>query len=374
MNSEVSFFAGRLSSYTENWKLLGSNRFVISMIKGYSLEFKIPSIQDSIPKSRFLSPLETKDLQTMIQDLLNQGVICKCKSIDGEFVSQIFLVPKPDGRKRLIFNLKELNTFVLTKKFKMENIFNAMKLINKGDFLSTLDLKDAYYTVPMHKNFRKYLRFTFNGDIYEFTCLPFGLCTAPCVFTKLMKPVTRYLREKGIRLIIYLDDFLIIGSTYNECKRHFEFTKSLLESLGFIVNKKKSVLEPTNSLKFLGFMLNTADMTISLPLEKKSTIYNLCDSFLNKSSFSILELAKIIGTLVAATPAVPYGFAHIKFLERVKYRALARNRGNYNGKILLSSSMKIDLEWWRCQIMSSINFFPNDKYDLEIFTDASTTG
>lgn len=55
--------------------------------------------------------------------------------------------------------------------------------------MSTIDLKDAYYLVPVNKNHREYLKLEFNNKLYQFTCLPFGLSSSPFLFTKIMKTV-----------------------------------------------------------------------------------------------------------------------------------------------------------------------------------------
>lgn len=98
--------------------------------------------------------------------------------------------------------------------------------------MSSIDLKDAYYSVRIVKSDRKYLRFLFESVIYEFKCLPFGLNTAPYIFTKIMKSVISYLRELGYLSVNYLDDLLFLGKTYTMCLENVRITCSFLESLG----------------------------------------------------------------------------------------------------------------------------------------------
>ena len=85
--------------------------------------------------------------------------------------------------------------------------------------MGSLDLKDAFYLISIHESDRKFSRFNFYGVLYQFTCLPFGLCTSPYVFTKIMKPVINALRVRGFISVIYLDDILCIGDTYDSCKQ-----------------------------------------------------------------------------------------------------------------------------------------------------------
>lgn len=125
-----------------------------------------------------------------------------------------------------------------------------------------LDLKDAYLLVPIQTEDKKYLRFRYGRDIFQFNALPFGLSSAPFIFTKLCKPVINWLRSKGIRVVIYLDNYLIFGNSKKECEKNTKLTISLLTFLGFVINRKKSDLIPKNSCKFLGMIINSNEMTI----------------------------------------------------------------------------------------------------------------
>lgn len=125
-----------------------------------------------------------------------------CDTQTDQFCSPIFLVKKPNGTFRFILNLKKLNLFVKTEHFKLEDYRTVCKLVQKDDFLMTLDLKDAYYMINMHSDSKKYLRFYFQGNYYQFTVLPFGLCTAPLTFTKIMKPIVAYLRKQSFVSVV----------------------------------------------------------------------------------------------------------------------------------------------------------------------------
>ena len=142
--------------------------------------------------------------------------------------------------------------------------------------MTTLDLKDAYLSVPVHKDSQKFLQFLWRDKCYAFQGLCFGLNTAPRIFTKLLKPVAAFLRKRGVRMILYLDDFLILGSTYQEAQSHTALAVSLLESLGFTINREKSRLIPTQIITFLGFVIDSTVETLSLPQEKVVKVKSLC--------------------------------------------------------------------------------------------------
>ena len=99
------------------------------------------------------------------------------------------------------------------------------------DFVTCIDLKEAYLSVHVHKSSQKYLCSRLRNSSYAFQGLPFGLNAAPRVFTKLIKLIAAYLRKRGIRIIVYLDDFLILGSSIKESKANTQLTLDLLQWL-----------------------------------------------------------------------------------------------------------------------------------------------
>ena len=125
----------------------------------------------------------------------------------------------------------------------------------------------------------------------------FRPATAPKLFTKLLKPVLDSLRSAGVRLIGYLDDFLIMGKTKRETEKAFLRIKSLLESLDFIVNGEKSLQIATHRIEFLGFIIDSAQMTIRLPAKKIKDITSECRRLLQDKVTTARKLAQLIGML-----------------------------------------------------------------------------
>lgn len=174
--------------------------------------------------------------QSEIERLLRKRAIEPVESRADQFLSSFFLVDKPSGGKRFILNLRELNTYLNSPHFKLEDWHTVIRLMLPGSYMATLDLEDAYLLVPIVKRHRKYLRFQWCGITYEYTALPFGLSTAPYIFTKIMRPVVSYLRQRGFHSVIYLDDFLFLGSSPEECQANVNASLNLLLSLGFRIN------------------------------------------------------------------------------------------------------------------------------------------
>jgi len=208
-----------------------------------------------------------------VQKLLRKGAIKAVPNCPGQFLSRIFLVPKRDGSYRPVVNLRPLNQFMKGLHFKMESLGMMRDLLRNNDWMASLDLKDAYLSVAIWEHHRKYLRFPWQGKVYEFQCLPFGLSSAPRVFTKLLKPVLAKLRHQGMRLIMYLDDMLVMAQSKMELESQLAQITSLL---GFVINWEKSQLLPTQMIQYLGFLIDSQEMKILLTEERIGQLSTAC--------------------------------------------------------------------------------------------------
>ena len=290
------------------------------------------------------------------------------------FVSALFLVPKKGGGQRPVVNLRPLNQYVHYEHFKMEGIHMLRDLLRKEDYLVKMDLKDAYFTVPVWKNHQKFLRFVWKETMYEFACLPFGLSSAPRVFTKLMKPVVAQLRKQGIRLIIYLDDILIMAETETLAKQYAQTTCNLLETLGFVINFQKSILVPSKEMEFLGFLIDSRTMTLALPREKIRKVKKECQHLLDLQVVTVRELAKVLGHLTSTIQAVFPAPLHFRHLQEDKNKALDLHH-TYEHSIPLTTQAKEELVWWRDNLEAwNGKALVSGSPDLIIETDASRKG
>lgn len=369
----MSNSAGRLTKFFEAWKRITSDSLICSWVKGYKIPFQNKPVQAFLPQSRQFSNNEYSALQSLIPQLLKKGAIVPCEPLSDQFLSPIFLEPKPDGSYRLILNLKILNTFISTEHFKLEDFRTASRLITPNCYMAKLDLKDAYYLVAIDPAFRKFLRFQFDGVLYEFTCLPFGLSTAPYVFTKLLRPVVSTLRQRGLKSVVYLDDFLLIGNTFKNCINNVFETVALLAELGFLFSPKKCHFPPTTSCQFLGFSFDSTEMILTLPDKKRESVSKLIKSMENKRRCSIRRFAQFLGTLAACCPAIKYSWCYTKKFERDKFLALQNSNGDYNASMFLTCRTA-EFSWWKRHIWSGSMSLLTPPFEMEIFSDASKTG
>ena len=175
---------------------------------------------------------------------------------------------KKDGTYRVIVNLKALNEFIVDQHFKMETLDAVTNIMKRGAYAASLDLKDAYYSVPTHPTNSKYLTFFFDGVLHKFVALPNGLKSGPRIFTKLMKVAFSELHRRGHQSALYLDDVYLQSDSLLECQRNLQESVEWLMALGFVIHPKKSVLFPTRHFSHVAFLLDLNNMTVRLPPEK----------------------------------------------------------------------------------------------------------
>ena len=262
LNKQTGFpLTGRLKYFTSTWEKVTQDPWVLQVVQGYQIEFMKQPVQLVPARMPSLTPTLETVLDQEVQELLNKEAVHLVKQpvVTEGFISSLFVVPKKDAGNRPVVNLKPLKQYITYEHFKMEDIHMLRDLLKLGDWLVKIDLKDAYLTVTIWINHQKYLRFLWKDSMLEFACLPFGLASAPRVFMKLMKPVVALLRQQGIRLIIYLDDILIMAESSDLVLHQAALALNLLESLGFIVNYEKSHLVPTQ-----GLLVNSKNLTLIL--------------------------------------------------------------------------------------------------------------
>ena len=179
--------------------------------------------------------------------MMTKGVLETVSDPDPGFYSRLFLVEKSSGGWRPVIDLSPLNEFVQQTLFRLETPNSVLLTVRKNDFLASIDLKDGYFQIPVHPSSRKLLRFVSNDTVYQFNSLCFGLSTALQVFTIVFAAVSSWAHARGIRLLRYLDDWLILSTSEIKTRLHVDRLLSLCRSLGIVINTEKSDLSASRS-------------------------------------------------------------------------------------------------------------------------------
>ena len=197
--------------------------------------------------SEYKTLLKDQALADCIQSLLSKNAIERVENVKSlGFYSRLFLVPKPHQRWRPVVDLTRFNSFLHVEKFKMETPESIRTSLVPGEWVSSIDLSDAYLHISIHPNSRKYLRFCHRSQVFQFNSLPFGLATDPQVFTMIVKEVKLMALSRGFRLHQYLNDWLIRSQSQEEAQVNTQAVVDLTQSFGWIINQEKSELKPTN--------------------------------------------------------------------------------------------------------------------------------
>jgi len=317
--------------------------FKLSVIYGPHL----PVDRDNYSSAfRFRSAVE-KQIKLEIE--LRNYIVTKTKPV---IISSIGAIEKPNGGIRIIHDASlptgiSLNSYTTDTSCSYMDLRHALQLIKCNNYLGKVDLKSAYRSVKCHNSDHPLtgLQWTFTGDnlpTYMYDAkLPFGHARSPKIFQQLSASVCSIMKcTYNVTCIAYLDDFLVIADSFSKCQRGIRLLIHTLRELGFNISWNK-IEGPSQSLTFLGIVINTCSLSLAMPVKKQREFYELLLSFQNRKRASVKQLQSLCGKLNWACQMVKGGRTFVRRL----IDSLS-NVNNRNAKILLSSEFFDDIAWW----------------------------
>ncbi|PIK47829.1 reverse transcriptase [Apostichopus japonicus] len=272
LTAAIPQVGGRLTNFTQQWEFIGGDKWVLDTVEhGYRIEFSSspPFGGGGRQTPTPTDPVKRLILEGEILALLAKQAIVEVPGGTGPLLpSSFFLTKKRDDTWRPILNLKPLNTkFIRPKHFRMETLNIILPLLRKGMWAATVDLRDAYLHILVHKDHRRFLTFRYAEQDTDAS----GLWPAVRArYRENSGAVVSYLRRRGVTLYVYLDDWLVVGSSQSEAADNVHKTLHTLRELGWIVNEKKSRLSPTQTTQFLGAILDFS-AGVARPSEERIT-------------------------------------------------------------------------------------------------------
>ena len=306
---------------------------------------------------------------------MSKGAIEEADPKTPGFYGHLFVVPKRSGGFRPVLDLSTLNTFLTRKKFRMETASLVRQSIHKGDWATSLDLKDAYFHLLIHPRFRKWLRFVNGNRVFQFKALPFGLSLAPWIFTRVTRELCANVRRRGIRLRVYLDDWLILAASEALCSQHTLLLEDLSLSLGFIFHPEKCSLTPSQQFSFLGMSFDSVKWIVSPSPERIERFIELRDTLMSQESASARSLAALLGQMESLSPLLPLGRLHKRPLQRQLKLRWNQTTDSWDELVSLVGWFKeaisqwMDIKWLTRGVPISL---PTPQQEL--YTDASVVG
>ena len=256
----------------------------------------------------------------------------------------------------------------------METQGSVRSAIRSQEWAVSIDIRDAYLHVPMHQAVRKYLRFVVNKKVYQFACLPFGLATSPREFTKLLRPVVSLLRQQGVKLHVYLDDWLIRADTPEEAQLHSQTTIKVLQFLRWIINFEKSDLTPSQDFQFIGMQFNTRRFTVA-PLPKmRVKVQSVLQHWMANPNITARDLHRLLGMLVSMASLVRRGRLRLRPVQWWATTAWCQRTGNWSDQIQVPQWVLSEVAWWSSPAVLQGLPLAARETEVTLFTDASSSG
>ena len=252
------------------------------------------------------NPTSTKGvaLEEASLDLITEGAVELAPFPSLGFYSRLFVVWKTSGSRHPVIYLLTLNRFKDVSHFQMETIQSVLLSVHPGEWIASINLREAHFQVPVHPESHPYLRFVALGHVYQFQALCFGLSMAPQVFTRVMAPVSAFLHSLGIHMRRYLDDWFVQSSCREALERDLQIVLDLCREQGIVVNPEKSNLVPSQVVQYLGAVLNTRSFTAYPSPDHVSSLLSTAAEFLSSAAplahiwLSLLEMLSSLAHLV----------------------------------------------------------------------------
>lgn len=364
-----------LSTALPLWERITSDQLVLSTIAvGYVVPLSTHPPLSRQAKGFKSSLTRTEDMDIAIKDLIAKDAVEVAPDNPG-FYSGMFLRRKASGEWRPIFNLKQLNRYVHLQSFSLLSPVSVRDLFPEFPCWGALvDLKDAYFHVIIHRDSRHLLRFCWDGIVYQYRRLPFGLRSAPYIFSRVMKPVIGFLQSRGIRIIPYLDDWLFLHKDRETLQHQVSWAVKTMVRLGLIISPK-SLLTPVQTLSWLGVLLDLNLGRFGVPQEKQVSLQNLCRSSAQKTSLLVKEAQALLGSLNFFAPYIHLGRLKMRPLQMWCIEEGVHNKAP-SASIPVSEEAKQALRTWAdpTTLGSRVPIHTSTVEEATVTTDASKIG
>lgn len=210
--------------------------------------------EDHLPVSQRqypFSPPIMRELEAEIDDMLKKDVIEPSYS---SWRSPVLLVKKPSGQNRLCLDSRQLNRITKRDSYPLPRVTTVLDSLSNAQFLSTIDLKSAFWQIPLEESSKEKTAFGLAGKgLFQFKVMPFGLNNASQTQQRLMDRL--FPPEHEGKIFSYLDDIVICSETFEEHSAALTWVMNQLNTAGLTINFDKCQFARP-SLKYLGYIVD----------------------------------------------------------------------------------------------------------------------
>ena len=324
---------GSMSAHWMAWRQLGAPRKVVQWLRS-----GVPLVWARPPQPTLLTSKakQTEEMKQEMKDLINTGAFSYQET---RFISPTFIIPKKDGGKRMIHDLRGINSSLKPPKFTLQGAKDAASVVLDSNWLLALDLKHGYQQVAMDLKARQYLGAKYGEKTVVSNVLPFGLNISPYVFTRITSWLAREIRKRfHLNVAVYVDDFMVGASTKEQLEEGLRRIKDLFDTLGVCLSEKTSQ-KPAQRVEFLGFTWDAQLKEVSVTPEKRRQYRREVRNLLRHAQ-STQCWKRLVGKLLFLREAVGPSLRHTRSLMR------ALQGARHGGLLAAEGEAREDLVWW----------------------------
>jgi ribonuclease HI len=368
----------RLYRRRMRWGLIGGENLVVNGI--------LEDWEDGPPPQQLQIPHQPlyvggKDIQMRreLQEEVDLGIAQWCPNAKVKYLLRSFLIPKTGGEFRKILDCTPINEYIRDLKFKMEDQRTVAQVLQRNMWGVTVDITKAFHHIRVGEELRPYLCTRYHHHIAQYLSMPFGLKSAPRIFSRIMHHCISVARREWplLTFIQYMDDILILALEEQQLREFAPQFIQFLKDLGWLINKKKSNLSPAQKFQYLGWEWSTVNMNVALTMEKNGMLKKLVRRWISYAEKNdvvpIRSLASMIGRLSQTRLQHRNASLYLSFLNTLKSKAV-RAIG-WEGRVRMNRSVLPDLLWWRQILQENIPAsLLRPTAEMEMWTDASPSG
>jgi hypothetical protein len=305
-------------------------------------------------------------VRTRLQEYINFGAVVRLPDNHPlpRGIKPLHAIIKLGKKARLVIDLaRNLNPYLRHEELSYSSVLDAVEQSEEGCWYGKLDLSNCFLSFPLHPSEYEHFVFRFEGVLYQFVRMPFGLSSAPAICTRLLSVIAFELECRGISpLTRYLDDFLFIKRTEHTCRWALTEAQSVFHNFGMVVNPEKTE-GPAQRLAFLGILMDSINMTISCTAERITELLALLDAPCREEFMKLSTLSTLIGKLSFAAQVLPGARPFMRrmldlrqhYLERTsRHSRLPQNRHarftKAQATLRLDAGFKADARHWTRQL------------------------
>ena len=314
--------------------------------KGKSYDGEIP------PKTYFHNSSSCRSflhfIENEITEKLNSGSVRPWGKLgECELPHLIMPLTVEPSKPRLCHDERFLNLWINDNPFQLENLKHVPRMVSKSARMIVTDDKSGYEHVKLTQQSETYFGFQFGGWVFSYTVLPFGWKASAIIYQTIGMQITSFLRKLDVLTLQYIDDRLVIASDKPDLPHGNINTISfalveLLSRLGYTLSVKKSKLNPSETVKFLGFFVDSKQMCFHLPLDKKQTFISLREFIFKSEKVTVKTLQRFAGKCVSMNLVIRAAKLYCREVNAAISIGIKNSRD-----IHITGDLRKEIEHWR---------------------------